>query len=150
MFEKIYERVKSEARSAVRLSALAAACLGAAAIAFGFLCAAGFVFALNQLGPIYACLIGFGVFLFGTLILVLGYAALSVRRRRLERERAAADAGASLLANPQLVLLGLRMVESIGVRRLLPIVALGAAAFALGSGVMRARAGAGQDNPPAG
>jgi hypothetical protein len=149
MFEKIYERLKSEARGALRLWALAAACLGAAAIALGFLCAAGFVFALNHLGPVYACLIGFGVFLFGTLILVLGYAALSVRRRRLERERAA-DAGASLLADPQLVLLGLRMVEAIGVRRLLPIVALGAAAFALGSGVMRARAEAGEDNPPAG
>ncbi len=39
MFEKVYDRWKSEASGAVRLYALAAACAAAAAIAVGFVCA---------------------------------------------------------------------------------------------------------------
>lgn len=142
MFEKIYGRLKREARSALLLVILAAVCLGAAAIAIAFLCAAGFIFALNQLGPVYACLIGFGVFLFGTLILLAFYAILSVRHRRLERERAAADAASSPLVDPRFVALGLQVAQTVGLRRILPILALGGAAFLLASGARRARASA--------
>jgi len=92
MFEKIYDRWKSEARAALRLVVLAAACAGAAAIALGFLCAAAFVFVLNRSGPVDACLAGAGVFLVATLILLAAYAGLAAARRREERERAAADA----------------------------------------------------------
>lgn len=139
MFEKIYGRLKREARSALLLVILAAVCLGAAAIALAFLCAAGFIFALNQLGPVYACLMGFGVFLFGTLTLLAFYAILSVRHRRLERERAAADAASLPLADPRLVALGLQVAQTVGLRRILPILALGGAAFLLASGARRAR-----------
>jgi hypothetical protein len=142
MLEKIYARLRREARSALLLAVLAAACLGAGAIAIGFLCAAGFIFALNRLGPIYACLMGFGVFLFGTLILLAVYAAFSVRHRRLERERAAADAASSPLADPRLVALGLQVAQTVGLRRILPILALGGAAFFLASGARRARTAA--------
>lgn len=138
MFEKTFGRLKQEARSALLLVILAAACLGAAAIAIGFLCAAGFIFALNTLGPIYACLIGFGVFLFGTLILLAVYAAVSARHRRIKRERAV-DAASSPLADPRLVALGLQVAQTVGLRRLLPILALGGAAFVLASGARRAR-----------
>ena len=56
MFEKVYDRWKSEASGAVRLYALAAACAAAAAIALGFVCAAAFVFVLNRYGLVDACL----------------------------------------------------------------------------------------------
>lgn len=147
MFEKIYDRLKREARSALVLFALAAAGLGSTAIALGFLCAAGFIYAM-QLGPIYACLIAFGVFLFGALFFVAVYTVFSVRRRRIKRERAAAEAASSPFADPRLLVLGLRIVQAVGVRRLLPIVALGAAAFALASGSVRARAGTRDRNSP--
>lgn len=140
MFEKIYDRWKSEARGALRLVVLAAACGFAAAIALGFLCAAAFVFVLNRSGPVDACLAGAGVFLVATLILLAAYAALAATRRRQERERAAAEArSSSALGDPRFVLLGIQIAQAVGLRRLLPILALGAAAFALGSGVKRAR-----------
>jgi hypothetical protein len=149
MFEQVYDRWKSEARGALRLSALAAACGSAAAIALGFVCAAVFVFVLDRYGLVDACLVGAAIFLFAMLVLLAGYAALSVRRRREERERATADArSSSVLADPRLLLLGLQIVQAVGVKRLLPILALGAAAFALGSGVMRTRAEAPDHDPP--
>ncbi len=148
MFEKVYNRLKREARSALVLFALAAAGLCAAAIALGFVCAAAFIFALNRLGLVGACLIGAAVFLVATLILVAVYAALAARRRREELARAADARSSSALADPRLVLLGLQIVQAVGVKRLLPILALGAAAFALGSGAMRARAGARDPDPP--
>ncbi len=140
MFEKIYDRLRREVRSAVILFALATACLAAAAIAAGFLCAAGFIYALNQLGPIYACLIAFGVFWFGTVVLLAILAAWSVRRKRIKREQDEAIARSSPLADPRLLGLGLQVVQAVGIRRLLPIFALGAVAFVLGSSAMRARA----------
>ena len=150
MFEKIYGRWKSEARGALRLLALAAACVGAAAIALGFACAAAFVFVLNRYGLVDACLVGAAVFLVATLILLAAYAALAARRRREELARATADTRpSSALADPRLVLLGLQIVQAVGVKRLLPIAALGAAAFALGSSARRARAEPGDRNPPA-
>lgn len=140
MFDTIYLRLKGEVRSGLLLFALALACLGAVAIAVGFLCAAGFIYALNNLGPIYACLIAFGVFIFGAFILVLLLAALNARRRRIKREQDEAMRR-SWLADPQIALLGLRTVQAIGIKRLLPIVALGAAAFAIGSTARAARPG---------
>ena len=139
MFEKIYDRLRREVRSALVLFALVAACLAAAAIAAGFLCAAGFIYALNQLGPIYACLIAFGVFFFGTVILVAALAAWSVRRRRIEREEMRRLPHIAP-RRPSPPALGLQVVQSVGVGRLLPIMALGALAFALASGSARARA----------
>jgi ABC-type dipeptide/oligopeptide/nickel transport system permease component len=134
MFEKVHERLRSEARWTLTLLALAAACAGAAAIALGFLCAAGFVFALDHLGVVYACLIATGVFLAAALIFLAGYAILAARRRRKERERAAAEARSlSALADPRLVLLAFRVVQAVGVRRLIPLLAVGGAAFALAS-----------------
>ena len=150
MFEKIYDRLKREASGSLRLLALAAACIGAAAIALGFLCAAAFVFVLNRYGLVDACLVGATIFLVATLILLAAYAALAARRRREEHARAAADARLSPLADPRLVLLGLQIVQAVGVKRLLPIMALGAAAFVLGSGAVRARAEDRDNNPPAG
>jgi len=139
MFEKFADRLRREVRGALALFALAFASLVAAAIAGGFLCAAGFIYAL-QLGPIYACLIAFGVFCFATVILVAVYAAFSARRRRIERERAAADTPASPLADPRLLALGLQVARAVGVRRVVPIVAIAAVALALGSGARRSRA----------
>ena len=140
MFERIYDRWKTQARTAVRLFVLAAACAGAAAIALGFLCAAGFIYALGQFGPVYACLIAAGVFVVAMLVFLVGYGAVAAARRRKERERAAADTRSqSPLADPKLVMLGLQIAQAVGVRRLLPILALGVAAFALSAGRRQAR-----------
>jgi hypothetical protein len=135
MFEKVYERWKNEARGTPGLLALAAACACAAAIALGFVCAAGFVFALDRYGLVDACLVGAGVFVAATVILLAAYVILAARHRREERARAAIEArSSSPLADPRLVLLAVRIVQSVGMRRLIPLLALGAAAFVLASG----------------
>lgn len=67
-------------------------------------------------------------------------AAWSVRRKRIKREQDEAIARSSPLADPRLLGLGLQVVQAVGIRRLLPIFALGAVAFVLGSSAMRARA----------
>ncbi|HZZ62289.1 MAG TPA: hypothetical protein VFE63_14150 [Roseiarcus sp.] len=144
MFEKFYERWKSEARGTLRLLALAAASAGAAAIALGFLCAAGFIYALDRFGLVDACLIGAAVFIAATLILLAVYLILAASRRREERARAAVAAPpSSPLADPRLVLLAVQIVQAIGVKRLIPLLALGAAGFALASGAKRGRSNPG-------
>ncbi len=134
----MFGRWKSEASSAIRLFALAGACAGAAAIALGFISAAAFVAALRRYGLVEACLVGAGVYLVAALLLLAVYAELAAHRRREELKRAAAEKGSSPLADPRLVLLGLQIAQAIGMRRLLPILALGAVALALGSS-LRAR-----------
>lgn len=144
MFEKFYERWKSEARGTLRLLAVAAACACAAGIGLGFLCAAGFVFVLDRYGLVDACLIGAAVFIGATLVLLAVYLILAARRQRQERPRSAVGApSSSPLADPRLVLLAVQIVQAIGVRRLFPLLALGAAGFALASGVKRGRSNPG-------
>jgi hypothetical protein len=146
MFEKVYERWKREARGTLRLLALATACACAAAIALGFVCAAGFVFALDRYGLVGACLVGAAVFVAAALVLLAAYVILAARSRREERVRAPVEArSSSPLADPRLVLLAVQIVQTIGVKRLVPLLALGAAAFALASGTKRDRS-----NPGAG
>ncbi|HTR12924.1 MAG TPA: hypothetical protein VMI72_06615 [Roseiarcus sp.] len=135
MFERLLARWRAEAANSLRMMAIAAACLLMAGATFGFLCAAAFIAALYAYGPVYACLVGAGVFFFATVCLLALYAALAARRRRIAeqeaaRARAAAEA-ASPLADPRLILVGLQIVQAIGVRRLIPLLALGAAAFSL-------------------
>jgi hypothetical protein len=140
MFEKVYERWKSDARGTLRLLALATACACAAAVALGFVCAAGFVFALDRYGLVDACLVGATVFVAAALVLLAAYVILAARRRRQERARASVEArSSSALADPRLVLLAVQIVQTIGVRRLIPLLALGAAAFAIASGAKRDR-----------
>jgi MFS family permease len=132
MFERVSDRWKNEASSGLRLIALAAASAAVAAVTLAFLCAAAFVAALDRYGLVVACLVGAGVFLAATLALLAAYATFAASRRREASARAAAEAQSlSPLVDPRLILLGLQIAQAIGIKRLLPILAVGAAAFAL-------------------
>ena len=138
MFERVLAplaRWRGEAANSLRLAAIAAVGVLAAGVAFAFLCAAGFIAALDAYGPLYACLILAGAFLVGTLVLMALYAALAARWRRIAEEEAArarAQAqAASPLADPRLILTGLQIAQAVGFRRLVPLIAVGAAAFLL-------------------
>ena len=74
MFERISERWRNEASGAMRLLALAAACVATATVTLAFLGAAAFVVALNRYGLVDACLAGAAVFLAATLVLLGAYA----------------------------------------------------------------------------
>ena len=76
-----------------------------------------------------ACLAGAAVFLAVTLIAAICYL---VRRNqiRAEAERAA-KAAPSMLADPMVVAAGLQIVRAIGVKRLVPIIAVAGLALGL-------------------
>jgi hypothetical protein len=129
MFQRWIYDFKGSVAAALRLSSLAAAAAIALFIALGFLCAALFVFVLQNYGPVQACLAGAAIFLAVTLIAAICYV---VRRNqiRAEAERAA-KAAPSMLADPMVMAAGLQIVRAIGVKRLIPIIAVAGLALGL-------------------
>ncbi|HLX15610.1 MAG TPA: hypothetical protein VKS24_10435 [Bradyrhizobium sp.] len=130
MFAHIVDDFKESTRSALRLTSLAAAVALAAFITISFLCAAAFVYVLQTYGLIEACLTGAGIFLLVALIA----AALYVARKNRARARAVEATKSTLhaaLADPMLVATGIQLVRAIGVKRLIPILAVGGLALGL-------------------
>lgn len=112
------------------LAAMAAVCLF---ITTAFLCAAAFIAVLNHYGPVEACFTGAAIFFVVTMIAAGTY---MVRKRQIEA-RAAARAKAaanSLLADPALIVTGIQIVRALGVKRLIPILAVGGLALGLLAG----------------
>ena len=142
MLQRFIDDFKDSAGSALRLTSLAAAAAMALLVTTAFLCAAAFVFVLEQYGPVQACLTGAAIFFVVTLIAAGCY---MVRKRQIEA-RAAARAKAaanSLLADPALIVTGIQIVRALGVKRLLPILAVGGLAL----GLMASRSQAGDQAP---
>jgi hypothetical protein len=144
MFQRIIDDFKETTAAALRLTSLAAAAAVALFIAISFLCAAAFVAVLNSYGPVQACLAGAAVFLVVTLIAVGCYMA---RKKQVEAARAKVAAKSAMhtaLADPMVVAVGLQVIRAIGVKRLIPLLAVGG--LALGFLVSRQNVG---DQTPA-
>jgi hypothetical protein len=130
MFARMIDDFKDSTSTALRLTSLAAAVAVALFIMISFLCAAAFVYVLQTWGLIEACLTGAGIFLLLALIAAIGYV---VRKNRV-RARAAATAKSavhSALADPMLVATGIQLVRAIGIKKLIPILAVGGLALGL-------------------
>lgn len=133
MLQRVVDDIKFSTGSAVRQASLAAMAAMALFITIAFLCAAAFVAVLDRYGLIEACLAGAGVFFIVALIAAATY---MVRKRASEaraKERAKSAARA-MLADPMVVAAGLQMVRAIGVKRLIPILAVGGLALGLLAG----------------
>jgi hypothetical protein len=131
MFQRMIDDFKEATGSALRLTSMAAVVALALFVTTSFLCAAAFVFVLEQYGLVQACLTGAGIYFVVTLIAAGGYIA---RRNAIEARaaRAAETAKSALhtaLADPMLVAVGLQLVRAIGVKRLIPILAVGGLAL---------------------
>lgn len=143
MFQRIIDGVSASAGSTVRLTSLAAGAALALFVTTGFLCAAAFISVLQTYGPVQACLAGAAIFFLLTLTAAgtyWGYKRQMRSRARIAAERAASaarSAGPSMLADPMLLATGLQIVRAIGLKRLLPILAIGGVAL----GVMASRMG---------
>ncbi|MCK1732424.1 hypothetical protein IVA79_00315 [Bradyrhizobium sp. 138] len=140
MFQRIIDRISASTGTTVRLTSLAAGAAFALFITTCFLCAAAFISVLNAYGPVQACLAGAGVFFLLTLAAAVSYWAYKRELRKqaqIAAERAAKSAAQSMLADPVLLATGLQIVRAIGVKRLLPILAIGGVAL----GIMASRAG---------
>jgi hypothetical protein len=130
MFRRMIDDFKESTGNVVHQTSLAAAAAFALFITTAFLCAAAFMFVLQQYGPIEACLAGAAVFLVVTLIAAGSY---MVRKRQIKvrAEQQAKAAAHSLLADPAMVAIGIQLVRAIGVKRLVPILAIGGVALGL-------------------
>ena len=144
MFQRLIDDFKDSITVSIRQSSLAAATAFAMFITLCFLCAAGFIYLLQTYGPIQACLAGAGVFFIVTLVVAAVYKSSQKptrRPKRAARENTRESAGSplqSLFADPMLVATGLQLVKAIGVKRLIPLLAVGGLAL----GILASRGGA--------
>ena len=128
MFARMIDDFKQSTGTAVRLTSLAAIAAIALFITTSFLCAAAFVAVLQRYGLIEACLTGAGIFFIVTLIAAGSY---MVRKRRIKAEARenAKSAMQTALADPMVVAAGLQVIRAIGVKKLIPIIAVGGLAL---------------------
>src|ERR1700694_1580930 len=146
MFQRMINDFKESTGTALRLTSLAAAVAVALFITTSFLCAAAFVFVLQRYGLIEACLTGAGVFF---VVAMMAAGCYMVRKKQVEARAARAaetakSAVQNALADPMLGAAGLQVIRAIGVKRLIPILALGGLAL----GFLASRNGA-TDQAPA-
>ena len=140
MFQRIIDGISASTGTTVRLTSLAAGAAFALLVTTGFLCAAVFIWVLQNHGPVQACLAGAGIFFLLTLAAAgsyWGYKREVQQRAQIAAERAAKSAAQSMLADPMLLATGLQIARAIGVKRLLPILAIGGVAL----GILVSRAG---------
>lgn len=130
MFQRMIAYFKDSTSTALQLTSLAAAAAVALFITTSFLCAAAFVFVLERYGPIEACLAGAAVFFVVTLIAAVCYMARKNQVKARAKETAK-NAVHSALADPMLVAAGLQVIRAIGIKRLIPILAIGGLALGL-------------------
>jgi hypothetical protein len=146
MFQRLIDDFKDSTGTALRLTSLAAAAAVALFVTTSFLCAAAFVFVLEKYGPVQACLTGAVIFFVVTMIAAICY---MVRKNQIKvrAEQAAKSTAQTLLADPMLVAAGIQVVRAIGVKKLIPILAVGG--LALGLMMSRGAAGTNASEAPA-
>jgi chromate transport protein ChrA len=128
MFQRLIDDFKTSSGTVLRLTSLAAAAAFCLFITTSFLCAAAFVFVYDRYGLVQACLTGAGVFFIVTLIAAGCY---MLRKRQVESEvkETAKSALQSALADPMLVATGIQLIRAIGIKKLIPILAVGGLAL---------------------
>src|ERR1700759_1957273 len=142
MFQRMIDDFRDSVSTSVRLTSLMAAMAVTLFITLAFLCAAGFVYVLQNYGLIQACLAGAAIFFVVTLIVAAIYRAARKRKARVvENTKSAMQ---SALADPMLVATGIQLVRAIGIKRLVPILAIGGLAL----GILASRGNATEDETP--
>lgn len=144
MFQKFMDDFRESTGSALRLTSLAVAVAICLFITTAFLCAAAFVFVLEKYGLLQACFAGAGVFFVATVLAAISYA---VRKRQIKKRpvEAAKSTMQSALSDPMVLAAGLQIVRTIGLKRIIPLVAIGG--IALGLLANRRAADAAEEEP---
>ena len=133
MFARMIDDLKESTGVAVRMTSLAAAIALAFFVTISFLCAAAFIYVLENYGLIEACLTGAAIFF---LLALIGIVVYGVRKRqaRQHAEETAKSAMHMALADPMVVAAGLQVIRAIGIKRLVPLLAVGGLALGLLAG----------------
>lgn len=133
MLGGIFNNLLKGPRAAIRAFAIAAAAGLFALVAVVFLFSAAFVLTSDRFGQVDACLGAAALFLI--LAVVLGLIqAVVVRRQRRESRELAASASIAALSDPRALLIGLQIAQAIGLKRLLPLLAVAGLALAVAKG----------------
>lgn len=142
MLQRFIDELRFSAGTALRQTSLAAMAAVGLFITTAFICAAAFIAVLNRYGPVQACFAGAAIFFVATLIAGGVYLA---RKRQIEARAAAlAKAAArSPLVDPALLATGIQIARLVGLKRLVPILAIGGLAL----GLLASRAQAGDQTP---
>lgn len=145
MLQKFMDDFRESTGSALRLTSLAIAVAVCLFITTAFLCAAAFVFVLQKYGLLQACFAGAGVFFVATILAAISYA---VRKRQIRKRpvEAAKSTMQTALSDPMVLAAGLQIVRTIGLKRIIPLIAVGGIAL----GVMASRRAAPDDAPEEG
>jgi hypothetical protein len=130
MFQRMIDDFKASVAISMRLTSLAAVMAFTLFVTVAFLCAAGFVYVLQTYGLIQACLAGAVAFFVVTLI-VAGCYLMSKNRRKARAAEPAKSALHSALSDPILVATGIQLIRAIGIKRLVPILAVGGLALGI-------------------
>jgi prepilin signal peptidase PulO-like enzyme (type II secretory pathway) len=130
MFQRLIDDFKDSTATALRLASLAGAAAVALFVTTSFLCAAAFISVLQKYGPVFACLTGAAIFFVVAMIAAISY---MVRKDQIKKraEKAAKSTAQTMLADPMLVAAGIQVVRAIGVKKLIPILAVGGLALGL-------------------
>ena len=133
MLQKFMDDVRDRAGSALQLTSLAAAIAVSLFITAAFLCAAAFVFVLQNYGLLQACLAGAGVFLVAALLAAICYSVSKrqAKKRPAEASKPTRSAMQSALSDPMVLAAGLQIVRTVGLKRIIPLVAIGGVALGL-------------------
>ena len=147
MFQRMINDFKNSIGTSLQLTSLAAAVAVALFIATSFLCAAAFVFVYQRYGLVEACLTGAGVFFAAAVIAAGCYLARKkqVEARAARAAETAKSAMQTALADPMLVAAGLQVIRAIGVKKLIPILAVGGLVL----GYLASRNSSGDETPEA-
>jgi len=127
---RIIDDFKESTGNVVHLTSLATAAAFALLVTTAFLCAAAFMFVLEKYGPIQACLAGAAVFLVVALLAAGSYMARK-HQIKVRAEQEARSAAHSLLADPAVMAIGIQLVRAVGIKRLVPLLAIGGVAIGL-------------------
>ncbi len=128
MFQRLIDNFKEQAGSALRLTSLAAAAGVALFITTSFLGAAAFVVVLQRYGAMQACLAAAALFFVVSLIAAGSYMVRKNQikaRAKLRAKEAARSAMNSSFADPRVVAVGIQIARAVGMKRLIPILAVG-------------------------
>lgn len=133
---RLIDDLKDSTGSLLRMTSIAVAAAIALFITTGFLSAAAFVVVLDKHGLVWALLTGAGIY---AVLTVLAAGVYLYRKRQAARmPEKAKTVLQSALADPMVLAAGLQIVRTVGVKRLLPLLAIGGIAF----GLMASRANA--------
>jgi hypothetical protein len=130
MLKNFIDGLKDSTGIALRMMSLIAAVAILLFVTSSFLCAAAFVFVLQRSGLVFACLTGAGIFFVITLI-TAGCYLYAKRQSNRRPAEAAKSAFATAMSDPMMLATGLQIVSAVGVKRMLPLLAVGAVAFGL-------------------